>query len=214
MEGRRRIDRAALVPLAIVAAAVVLFGVLVATSRGGDDGAGPPPTAMDADEFTIEGVDGTLRFERDGDDAALEFEGPGGTGRFSFDLDGDGVVAEGEDGAFELTGEEPPGWPDDFPVPPGAEVVRGSVLGAESLTQLSTTYRSPRAPDRTVAFYREALADAAPIIDDASSAGIATISFEGAWHGFLTVQPADTPTSATVVVQLYVEGTGRSDEAG
>lgn len=171
-----------------------------AAAPAGGDGTGG------TGQFVIEGEDGTLVFDRDGDDASLEFDGPEGSGRYSFDLDGDGLVAEGEDGAFELTGEEPPDWPSDFPRPEGATVVRGSVLGAEGLTQLSTTYTVDGLPGDVVAFYEEALADHAPIIEQEPGSPITTITFEGDWYGYLTTGPGEGGTALSV--QLYVEGGG------
>jgi hypothetical protein len=207
---RWRADRSAWIPAALVVVVLAIVGALAFQGRDrGADTVAPDASADGADEFVIEGEDGTLVFDRDGDDASLEFEGPEGSGRYSFDLDGDGVVAEGEDGAFELTGEEPPGWPADFPRPDGAVVVRGSVLGADALTQLSTTYVVDGLPGEVVDFYVDALAGQSPIVDQEPGSPITTISFEGDWHGYLTTGPGEGGT--TLSVQLYVEGGGEPD---
>ncbi len=182
-------------------AVAVLATVLAVGACSGGDGGSTATSGPKGSIFTVEGEEGTLVFESDDEEASLEYEHDGDEGSYSFDLDGDGVVAESEAGSFEITEGEPPGWPDDFPVPPGAEVVRGSVVGAAPLLQRSVTYRSPDRPGEVVEFYVDALAELDPLVADDL-----TISFEGRWTGFVSVTRGDGGTE--IGVQLVEESAG------
>lgn len=193
----------------IVVIVILAGGAVVLTSgpRGGDDRS-TATTDPATGDFTVEAAGGTLAFGQDGDDATLEFEGDE-EGSFTFDLDGNGAVTEGEGGSFELTGSVPPGWPADFPVPAGAIVRRGSVVDAGALTQQSVTYQTDEAAATVLRFYEEALVDAAPVVDleeQDPATFSATVSFEGPWTGFLTV--TRTPEGTIIGAQLLVESAG------
>jgi hypothetical protein len=199
-------SRSVWVPIFVVVLVVWVGVFLFTTSDRVDDEAGPvPTTADDGDGFTVAGEDGTLEFDQDDDEASVEFGDGEDDGRFSFDLDGDGITAEGDGGSFELTGALPPGWPDDFPEPPAGEVARGSVVDAGELVQRSATFRSARTADVVVAYYADALADAAPLLESDGRDGPTTISFEGPWTGFVTVSPAEE--GSVVAVHLFEEPT-------
>lgn len=205
---RRGFDRRARWP--VLAALVIAGGaaVLVLRPDGSDQATDATTTTAPPEEsFTVEGEDGTLTFEQDEDDATLEFGEEDSDGRFSFDLDGDGAVTEGDSGTFQLTQGEPEGWPSDFPVPDEATALRGSVVDAGPLVQLSTTYGVPHRPEEILAFYREALSEVDPVVSGgATDEGFeASVSFEGRWTGFITVQAAAEGTE--IGAQLLVEGT-------
>ena len=192
--------RAVVVILAAVALAV---GLYLAFSGGstGDQSAGE--TSVPGDEgFTFEGEDGSVTFGQDGDEATLEFSDDDSSGTFNFDLNGDGVVTEGESGTFELGVGPPVGWPGDFPLPVGALPIRGSVLAASPLRQLSATYDLADLPEDVTAFYEGALGDDDPIVEVVSTAGVydATISFEGRWVGFLSVTRVDGRTLLAIQI--------------
>lgn len=180
---------------------LVLMLLAGAVACSGDDDVSTDTTTSKGSIFTVEGEDGTLVIESDDEEASVDYEREGEEGTYSFDLDGDGVVAESEAGTFEITEGEPPGWPSDFPVPPGAEVVRGSVVGAAPLLQRSVTYSSAQRPGEVVEFYVEELAELDPIVADDL-----TVSFEGRWTGFISVDDADGGTE--IGVQLVEESTG------
>jgi hypothetical protein len=202
-----RLDRAAWLPVAVVVAAVgVLAFLVLGGDRTDDDDDAAPTVTTGAEGFTIESDDGSLTFDRDDDEASVEFSGPDEEGRFAFDLDGDGIVAAGEGGSFELDGGEPPNWPGEFPLPRDSTAVRGSVVDAGDLVQLSTTYRTTVPSEDVVAFYLDALADEAPLVEESppdSPEGPITITFEGRWAGFLSISRTAEPT--VVAVQLYSE---------
>lgn len=200
--------RRALVWVLGIAAVVALAGAGMGYVIGERDEAAESsaaPTTTGGDRFTVEADEATLEFGQRGDDATLDFDGEE-EGSYTFDLDGDGAVAEGEGGRFELTGAVPPGWPEAFPVPPDATVLRGSVVDGGAVTQQSATYQTPLAAAEVLGFYERALAGADPLVDRADEtpeAYSATVSFEGPWTGFLTIGRAGGLT--VVGVQLLTE---------
>lgn len=187
---------------AVGVVAVVLAVVLLSTADQAADQGGGGPTTTDGG-FGIDAEGGHLEFDQTADQAVVGFDAPDATGTFSYDLDGDGIVTEGEGGTFELAPGEPEGWP-SFPVPAGVEAVRGSTLDAGTLVQLSTTYRTDAPAEEVVAYYEDALADASPLVEPPTEAEPSTtISFEGAWSGFVTVAAVEGYT--VLSVQLEVE---------
>lgn len=193
----------AVVPVALILAGGLVW-VLLSTSDDVTDRSDETTTTTGSG-FGIDAEGGHLEFDQTDDEAIVDFESPEADGRFSYDLDGDGVVTEGEGGSFELSVGEPPGWPADFPLPPGAEAVRGSVLDAGALTQLSATYQVDLPAQEVVDFFEEALVEADPIVEagEPDAPPSTTISFEGEWSGFLTV--SETAEQTVVGVQLSVE---------
>jgi hypothetical protein len=176
--------------------------MLVLGGRGGDEAL--TPTDSNDSAFRVDADGATLEFERSDDEATVEFEGTE-DGRFRFDLDGDGAITEGDGGTFELSGSTPPGWPSDFPPPPGGTVVRGSMVDAGALTQRSVTYRTSIAAEEVLDHYEASLAGAAPVVTRRPGPpGTADISFEGLFTGYLSVGVADGAT--VVAVALYEEG--------
>lgn len=203
-----------LVRVAGGAAVLVVFGVLVVTGLSphdaGDDAASPTTTA-----FTMESEDGTLTFDpdagasspADAGGAVVEFEGQDLEGLFSFDLDGDGSVTQGQGGSFELTAALPPGWPADFPLPPDVEVLRGSIVDSEALVQRSATFRTAPSAEETVSWYRTVLTEAGADVvvgaGEAQDGAATTLSFEGPWTGFVTLFQGELLTE--LGVQLFQE---------
>jgi hypothetical protein len=201
-----RRDHALWIPLGALLLTAVAVAVLVITGSGGGDDAGGTTTSTARNGFSIETDGGSLTFDQDDDRASVAFQGPDQEGQFSFDLDGDGVVTAGEGGSFELDGGTPPGWPRAFPTPDDISVVRGSVLDAGELVQLSTTYRTTQPADDVVDFYVDALADAHPLVEEPGPEdppGATTISFEGRWTGFISV--SESADGTVVAVQLFSE---------
>jgi len=187
---------------AVLVGACVTAAVLVLGGTDGDQDASAPSSTEDA-AFRVEADGATLDFDRSDDEAIVDFDGAE-DGQFRFDLDGDGVVTEGDGGTFELSGTTPPGWPADSPAPPDATVVRGSVVDAGALTQRSVTYRTATAAEEVLQFYEQALAEAAPVVSPRPGPpGTADVSFEGAFTGYLSIGVADGAT--VVAVALYEE---------
>jgi len=200
---RRRRDFRWLVPLVVLVAAVTV-GVLLVRDAQDQDSRPPAPTAPD-DRFTLEADDGVLTFDSDGDRTRLEFEGDDQAGTFGFD-DAGAADAAGDTGTFELTLVEPFGWPEDFPLPDGALVQRGSVVDAGALRQLSATYVVPTDDTEILAFYQDRLAQARPLVEagePVDGAPVTHVSFEGEHSGFLTVTPG--PYGTVLGVQLMME---------
>ncbi len=196
---RRRI-----VSIAGTALVVVVFVALAVTGFTSRDDGG---TATTTTAFVMESDEGTLRFDSDDDDAVVEIEGDDLEGLFSFDLDGDGSVTEGEGGSFELTSALPAGWPSDFPLPTDAELLRGSIVESETLTQRSATFRTTQSAEEAVEWYRTVLTDAGADVvvgaGETQDGTAATLSFEGPWTGFVAVSQGELLTE--LGVQLFDE---------
>jgi hypothetical protein len=144
-------------------------------------------------------------FEGDDDSGGFSFDTPEGEGSLSFDLNGDGVVSEGEGGSFTVTGRTPDGWPHGFPVPEDATVQGGNVVEAGELTQLTTHYRVDRSPSEVLAFYEAALAGPATwteIRNADEEAYDASVSFDGDYVGFLVVRTGTDGTEVAVQLQF------------
>ena len=215
---RGRVTRRRLARLAAAALVVAVFGVLLVTGLGQFDGADDDGASSSTTVFTMESEDGTLTLDADADPvadgggAAVEFEGqdPEGNdleGFFSFDLDGDGSVTQGQGGSFELTAALPRGWPADFPLPADAELLRGSIINSEALVQRSATFRTAPSAEETVGWYRTVLTEAGADVvvgaGEAQDGAAATLSFEGPWTGFVTVVQGELVTE--LGVQLFGE---------
>lgn len=185
----------------LTATLLIATALAAGTACSGDDGASSTTSVPELTTFAVEGEEGTLVFGSEDGESSLEYENDGTGGSYSFDLDGDGVVAESGAGTFEITEGEPPGWPAEFPVPQRAEVVRGSVVGATPLVQRSVTYQSPQRPGEVVDFYVGALSEMDPLVADDL-----TISFEGRWTGFISVTGREGGTE--IGVQLVEESDG------
>lgn len=184
----------------LVAACVTAVALVVGGTDRTQNATTPDTTATG---FRVEADGATLDFDRTGDEAIVAFDGAE-AGEFRFDLDGDGVVTEGDGGTFELVGTTPPGWPADFPGPPGGTVVRGSLVDAGALTQRSVTYRTPTPASEVLSFYEAFLADAAPVVSPRPGpSGTADVSFEGPFTGYLSIGVSDG--ASVVAVALYDE---------
>lgn len=188
-------------------AAVVLAALLaLAGCGGGDDRPAEGRSGETTTTFVVETEDGTQSFAGDEEGGTFFFESDEGRSSLSFDLDGDGVVSEGESGSFSLSGRSPDGWPDDFPLPAGAEPIEGSALEAGPLTQLTTIYLVPLSATETFAFYEERLAEPgtwSEVRNRDETAFDASLSFAGAHTGFLVVHAG--PGGTEVAIQLMVE---------
>jgi hypothetical protein len=195
-----RSTRPALAVLALLAGGVALSGAGCSSGGGSSDATGPTTT------FLVETDEGTQAFGRDDEAGSFSFEGDDGRGTLTFDLDGDGVVAAGDDGVFELSPGAPTGWPGDFPLPLGAEIVGGNVVEAGPLRQLTTLYRVAAPGAEVVEFYEKELVDWLALVDirdDTDEGFQASVSFEGDQVGFVSVSRVDGTTE--LAVQLVVE---------
>jgi hypothetical protein len=150
---------------------------------------------------------GAAAIEGDDETGSFFFETEKGDGKLSFDLNGDGVIAEGEGGSFELSPGLPRGWPQDFPRPETAEVVGGNIIDAGSVSQLTGLFELQQAPAEVMAFYEQALAGPGTWSEVRSGDPLtydASLSFEGTFVGFLVIRA--TATGTQVAVQLAQEG--------
>jgi hypothetical protein len=110
--------------------------------------------------------------------------------------------------SISLDGELPPNWPDDFPVPDGAEPAGSGSLGGTERTVLVGVYSASGAARDTFDFYTSS---PDVTVESSSSIGsgtsfIGTIETSGEYAGRITVLSHDDQT--LVVVVLDASGTG------
>jgi hypothetical protein len=192
--------------LVAVAASVVLAPVVSACSGDETTSDSAPPDGNNT-TVTIVSDTGAAAIEGDDERGSFFFETEKGDGKLSFDLNGDGVIAEGEGGSFELTPGLPDGWPEDFPRPETAEVIGGNVIDAGSVSQLTGLFELQQSPSEVLAFYEQALAGPGTWKEVRSGDDLtfdASVSFDGQFVGFLIIRASATGTQ--VAVQLATEG--------
>jgi hypothetical protein len=111
--------------------------------------------------------------------------------------------------SLSLSGSLPPNWPDDFPVPEGAEPAGSGSLGGSSSTGFVGVYSSSGSPQDTFTFYTT---DAGLDVTDSSSAGVGgayvgNVSFGGSPSGSVTVVPY-TGGGSLIIILLSEPGSG------
>jgi hypothetical protein len=111
--------------------------------------------------------------------------------------------------SLSLSGNLPPNWPDDFPVPSGAEPAGSGSLGDSSQTGLVGVYSSSQNPQDVYNFYQD---DADLQVDSASSVGsgsayLGTVGFSGEWSGYVVVLPYDEGALMVVLLSQGSPGT-------
>jgi len=65
------------------------------------------------------------------------------------------VSTENGEVTLSLNGQLPPGWPADFPVPPGAKVAGSGSLAGTSSAALVAGYTTSQSPSDAFTFYRD-----------------------------------------------------------
>jgi len=104
-----------------------------------------------------------------------------------------GFQIETPDGqvSVNLSGELPPNWPDDFPVPDGAEPAGSGSLGNSSSTGFIGVFTTSESNQDTYAFYEN---NSAYTVTDTRSVGVGssylgTVQFTGDFGGWVVVAP-------------------------
>jgi hypothetical protein len=95
--------------------------------------------------------------------------------------------------SLSLSGQLPPNWPDDFPVPDGAEPAGSGSLGGSSSTSLVGVYSSSGSPQDTYNFYKD---NTELTVTSSSSVGsgsayLGTVQFTGDFGGWVVTLPYD-----------------------
>lgn len=113
--------------------------------------------------------------------------------------------------SLSLSGQLPPNWPDDFPVPEGAEPAGSGSLGGSTSTSLVGVYSSSESPQDSYTFYRSG---AGLSVTDSSSVGsgsayLGTVQFSGDFGGWVVTLPYNDGGSLIVVYlsQSATDGT-------
>jgi hypothetical protein len=110
--------------------------------------------------------------------------------------------------SLSLSGDLPPNWPSDFPVPSGAEPAGSGSLGGTTSTGLVGVYSTSASAEDTYNFYRD---NSELQIDSSTSIGggstyVGTVQFSGQWNGSVTVLPSGDQT--LIVILLSQAGAG------
>jgi hypothetical protein len=95
--------------------------------------------------------------------------------------------------SLSLSGQLPPNWPDDFPVPDGAEPAGSGSLGGSASTNLVGVYSSSDSPQDTYNFYKD---NTDLTVTSSSSVGsgsafLGTVQFTGDFGGWVVTFPYD-----------------------
>jgi len=111
--------------------------------------------------------------------------------------------------SISFSGDLPPNWPSDFPVPSGAEPSGSGSLGNSSQTGFVGVYSASGSPEDTYNFYKS---NSALEVTSASSIGsgntyIGTVQFTGQFNGWVVVLPYNGQTLIVVYLSQSTTGT-------
>jgi len=116
--------------------------------------------------------------------------------------------------SLSLSGQLPPNWPDDFPVPDGAEPAGSGSLGGSSSTSLIAVYSSTESAEDSYNFYRN---NSELTVTSSSSVGsgsayLGTVQFTGEFGGWVVTTPY-TDGGSLIVAYLSQPATTDSSVA-
>jgi hypothetical protein len=111
--------------------------------------------------------------------------------------------------SLSLSGQLPPNWPDDFPVPSGAEPAGSGSLGGSSTAGLVGVYSTDASAEDTYSFYRDSTELQ---IDSSTSVGggsayLGTVQFSGEFNGSVVVLPYGDQSLIVVLLRQDRPGT-------
>jgi hypothetical protein len=104
--------------------------------------------------------------------------------------------------SLSLSGQLPPNWPDDFPVPSDSEPAGSGSLGGSTSTGFVGVYSTTGTPEDAYNFYKD---NSELDVTSSSSLGsgstyLGTVQFEGEWNGLVTVLPYNGETLIVIVL--------------
>jgi hypothetical protein len=139
-------------------------------------------------------VGGAACSDDDGDDAATTTTATGQAFQVSTPA---GQVS------LSLDGELPPGWPDDFPLPDGAQAAGSGSLADEESGVRVGVFSTDEAPDEVFAFYtgESSLEPTEPSEVGAGDAFLGNVSIGGDYDGSVTVAGSSTTTYIVVILE-------------
>lgn len=107
--------------------------------------------------------------------------------------------------SLSLSGQLPPNWPTDFPVPEGAEPAGSGSLGGTSSTNFIGVYSTSESPQDAYDFYKN---NSELTQTGSSSIGsIGTVSFTGTWSGFVVTTPYNNETLIVISLSTSTDTT-------
>lgn len=153
-------------------------------------------------------VGGTACSDDDGDDAATTTT----ASSQGFEV----TTPEGQV-SLSLDGELPPDWPEDFPLPEGAEAAGSGSLATEESGVRVGVFSTDEAPDEVFAFYtaESSLEPTEPSELGAGEAFLGKVSIGGDYDGSVTVAGSSTTTYIVVILEGGTTGdTGTTPGTG
>jgi hypothetical protein len=104
--------------------------------------------------------------------------------------------------SLSLSGQLPPNWPSDFPVPPNSEPAGSGSLGGSTSTGFVGVYTTSESPQDAYSYY---LDSAGLTVTSHSSLGsgnayVGTVQFNGEWSGTATVLPYNGETLIVIIL--------------
>jgi hypothetical protein len=118
-----------------------------------------------------------------------------------------GFQVETPDGqaSLSLSGSLPPNWPDDFPIPSGAEPAGSGSLGGSSSTGFIGVYSTSQSPSEVFSFYTS---DTSLTVTSSGMVGsIGTVEFSGEFNGWVVTLPYQDETLIVVYLSQSTTGT-------
>jgi hypothetical protein len=104
--------------------------------------------------------------------------------------------------SLSLSGQLPPNWPSDFPVPSNSEPAGSGSLGGSTSTGFVGVYSTAGNPEDAYNFYKD---NSDLQVTSSSSLGsgstyLGTVQFTGEWSGLVTVLPYNSETLIVIVL--------------
>jgi hypothetical protein len=111
--------------------------------------------------------------------------------------------------SLSLSGDLPPNWPSDFPLPSGAEPAGSGSLGSSSTTGLVGVYSTSSSPEDAYNFYKSNpdLQVTSSSSIGAGSTYLGTVAFTGAFTGSVVTLPHNGETLIVVYLSQSTPGT-------
>jgi hypothetical protein len=111
--------------------------------------------------------------------------------------------------SLSLSGDLPPGWPSEFPVPDGADVAGSGTLSNSTSTGLVALFTVSGDPSDTYDFYKS---NTAYTVTSSSSAGVGrayvgTVQFTGSVNGSVTLAGRNSKSYLAIVLKTATDAT-------
>jgi hypothetical protein len=111
--------------------------------------------------------------------------------------------------SISFSGSLPPNWPDDFPIPSGAEPAGSGSLGGSSSTGFVGVYSTAQSPNDVYSFYTSSAS--LTVTSQTMVGSIGTVQFSGEFDGSVVTLPYQDETLIVVLLNQSATGTTTGD---